>query len=263
MMGERDRFPGIVRALGLIAALWLLQIAAAIALKSSGGSSLPSEALVWIGVGSTATVVALHIARRGLTLRGVLHPAPYSLRATGGLVVPAVLLVAPAAFIFVCFADDLVRLAWPVSANDRLDMEALLAGGPLTALAVVGGAPVFEELLFRGIILRGLLARMAPGPAIVVSALLFGIAHLDVYQLVSGALLGLPLGWLYVRFRSVLPCIALHAATNGLSSLIANLMGVDVAAADLPVAFVLASVAAFVIGARQLVALTRLRQSGA
>ena len=75
-------------------------------------------------------------------------------------------------------------------------------------------APVLEEMLFRGVILRAFLHRYPKGAAISVSALYFGIAHLNVYQFALAFLLGLVLGWLFERSRSLLPCIALHAVYN-------------------------------------------------
>ncbi|MCU1458563.1 MAG: putative metal-dependent rane protease [Actinomycetia bacterium] len=48
----------------------------------------------------------------------------------------------------------------------------------LFALAVVVAAPVAEELLFRGLLLRSLLRRFTPAVAIVISALVFGLVHI-------------------------------------------------------------------------------------
>lgn len=77
-------------------------------------------------------------------------------------------------------------------------------------------APVLEELLFRGVILNGLLRNQRPWLAIGQSALLFGLIHFNPAQSVSAALLGLLLGWLYYRTRSLGLCIALHAINNGI-----------------------------------------------
>ena len=85
---------------------------------------------------------------------------------------------------------------------------ALLVG----AVAV----PLLEELLFRGVILGGLLRSQRPWVAIGQSALLFGLIHFNPAQSVSAALLGLLLGWLYYRTRSLGLCIALHALNNGI-----------------------------------------------
>jgi len=83
---------------------------------------------------------------------------------------------------------------------------ALLTGG------VIG--PFLEELLFRGLILRGFLHRYKPGIAIAASSFLFGLLHLNIWQFFSAFGLGLVLGWLYQRTRSLWPCFILHAVHN-------------------------------------------------
>lgn len=88
--------------------------------------------------------------------------------------------------------------------------------GPYTFLAIVVGAPVLEELLFRSIILGGFLRRYTPQQAIFWSALIFGIYHFNPAQVIGASLIGLVLGYLFWRTRSVWPCIVLHAVNNGL-----------------------------------------------
>jgi membrane protease YdiL (CAAX protease family) len=62
--------------------------------------------------------------------------------------------------------------------------------------------------------LRAFLERYPRGLAISYSALYFGAAHLNIYQFFLAFLLGLLLGWLYERSRSLVPCIVLHGALN-------------------------------------------------
>jgi len=78
-------------------------------------------------------------------------------------------------------------------------------------------APVTEELLFRGIILRGLLSRHRPALALVLTALLFGLLHANPWQFLSAFALGIVFGWFYLRAGSVGLCILAHAIANGLS----------------------------------------------
>lgn len=75
-------------------------------------------------------------------------------------------------------------------------------------------APVLEEMLFRGLILRGLLTRYPPSVAIIHSAALFGLAHLNIYQFTVGFSTGLLLGLAWQRTRSLWPCMLLHAGFN-------------------------------------------------
>jgi membrane protease YdiL (CAAX protease family) len=85
--------------------------------------------------------------------------------------------------------------------------------GSLFALSIV--APVTEELFFRGLVLHGFLSRYSARNAVLLSSVLFGLIHLNPWQLISGISLGLLLGWWFVRTRSLLPCLAGHALANG------------------------------------------------
>lgn len=90
-----------------------------------------------------------------------------------------------------------------------------LAQTPFVAfLLLVIVAPLTEEVLSRGIILRGLLRQQRPWVAIGQSALLFGLVHFNPAQSINAFLLGIMLGWLYYRTQSLWLCMALHAAHN-------------------------------------------------
>ena len=86
--------------------------------------------------------------------------------------------------------------------------------GSLLTLAVV--APVTEELLCRGLIFRGLLSRYRTLNAVLLSALLFAILHLNPWQFISAAVLGVMFAWWFLETRSLLPCLVGHALTNAL-----------------------------------------------
>lgn len=81
----------------------------------------------------------------------------------------------------------------------------------LVAAAFVG--PLIEEFLFRGLLLRRLLASVKAPTATVLSGLAFGLAHWDTGICAPSAIGGV-LGWLYVRTGSLWLCIVAHAATN-------------------------------------------------
>lgn len=83
-----------------------------------------------------------------------------------------------------------------------------------TAFVTVIVAPVTEEYLFRGMILRGLLAHYRPAKAIWITAILFGMVHANPPQFLLGVVLGTALGWWYVQTRSLVPCIVGHAVFN-------------------------------------------------
>jgi membrane protease YdiL (CAAX protease family) len=86
--------------------------------------------------------------------------------------------------------------------------------GVFTFIYFILAAPVMEELLFRGIMLDGLLKRYRPLTAILMTSLIFGIVHLNPYQFVIGFVLGVLLGWVYLRTGSVAQCIVIHMSAN-------------------------------------------------
>lgn len=87
---------------------------------------------------------------------------------------------------------------------------------------VVG--PVVEEILFRGVILRGMLGRYRAGTAVFASAAVFALPHMYLVKLPIVLLVGTGLGWLYLRSGSLWLPIAAHIINNGIGS-IAQLVG--------------------------------------
>jgi membrane protease YdiL (CAAX protease family) len=87
----------------------------------------------------------------------------------------------------------------------------------LTVLVV----PVVEEMLFRGLFLRGALAafsgagrRVGPTLAVVLTGIVFALAHLELLQLLGLALFGVVLSVMALRLDRIGPCILAHAAFN-------------------------------------------------
>lgn len=87
-------------------------------------------------------------------------------------------------------------------------------------------APLVEELVFRGAILRSLLDKwpLRPGIAIIVSALVFSFCHGNPAQMPHAFIAGLLLGWMYWRTDSIVPGIALHWTNNSISFVLCNVM---------------------------------------
>lgn len=94
--------------------------------------------------------------------------------------------------------------------------------GPFAAFAVsvVVVGPVVEELLYRGLG-YGLLVPLGAGLAVVTTAALFAASHGLVYGFLPLAVFGIVLGWVRMRTESTYPPIALHAAFNGVSVVLA------------------------------------------
>ncbi len=85
-------------------------------------------------------------------------------------------------------------------------------------------APITEEVVFRGAILRRLLLMGCHvWVAIVASAILFGAVHGNLAQFTHAFLMGLLLGWLYIKTRSIIPCLVIHWVNNTIAFLLLRL----------------------------------------
>jgi CAAX protease family protein len=82
------------------------------------------------------------------------------------------------------------------------------------ALALGAGPGFGEEIWIRGYVLRVLEQRFRTRVAILVSAVLFALLHLDPTHMLFALPFGLVFGWLTVRTNSILPGILCHAVVN-------------------------------------------------
>ncbi|MBP1550178.1 MAG: CPBP family intramembrane metalloprotease [Oscillospiraceae bacterium] len=74
-------------------------------------------------------------------------------------------------------------------------------------------APIGEELIYRGVVLRSC-AKVSQRFAIFFSAFVFGIMHGNPYQFVLGFMLGIPLAIITIRTGSLIPAIICHMVNN-------------------------------------------------
>ncbi|MBN2576611.1 MAG: CPBP family intramembrane metalloprotease [Deltaproteobacteria bacterium] len=89
-------------------------------------------------------------------------------------------------------------------------------GFAVTLLLMALSPAVCEETLFRGPILRGLRTRAGPARAAVITGILFGLFHLDVYRILPATLLGTLLGFVALESGSVLPSMLAHLCNNAI-----------------------------------------------
>lgn len=78
-------------------------------------------------------------------------------------------------------------------------------------------APLFEETLFRGVLLPVLAERFGGAAGVLISAGVFAVAHLSLSELAPLFVLGLGLGWLRWRSGRLSSCALLHGLWNGLT----------------------------------------------
>jgi len=92
------------------------------------------------------------------------------------------------------------------------------AGWPLwSAFVTIALWPaLFEELAFRGLIYEKLHSVGGQREALILQALLFSIIHLMPAAFISHFFIGLALGWLRIRYKSLVPSMAVHFFYNSL-----------------------------------------------
>ena len=119
------------------------------------------------------------------------------------------------------FIDDMLGVEL---SDDLMEIFGGLMSSDLGLLSIAFVTPVAEEMVFRGAILRRLdeaLGHRLRWVSIATTALLFAAAHGNMAQGVSAFIMGLALGWVYIRTRSILPGIIIHWANNTIAVLLA------------------------------------------
>jgi hypothetical protein len=105
--------------------------------------------------------------------------------------------------------NNILEQLWPISTKPNYTKEGLYI-----VLGAITIGPVFEEIIFRGIILKGLLTRYSVKVSILLSSLMFGLIHLKPEQIWGAILLGLFFGFIYFKTKSVGTVILLHSFAN-------------------------------------------------
>ncbi len=114
--------------------------------------------------------------------------------------------------------ENIILHFFPIS-NEVMDMFDMLLSGGSGVLAAIIMASITEEVLFRGMILPGLAQNYGKTTGIIVTALLFGIIHLNPWQFVPAFIMGVFLGWIYLETKNIWLCIGLHGFNNALAAI--------------------------------------------
>lgn len=131
----------------------------------------------------------------------------------GGSGMAAAVSVATIATAFM--ADSLNCIMPPVPEWFEAAMERIMDGPVwITLISVSVFAPLFEEWLCRGLVLRGLLQKTRPATAVIVSSVFFAVLHMNPWQALPAFLLGLLFGYVYYRTGSLKLTMLMHCVNN-------------------------------------------------
>lgn len=95
--------------------------------------------------------------------------------------------------------------------------SAAYGRGVWAAVTLVVMAPLFEELIFRGVLLESMRRRYGLLAAWLLSSLLFAVVHLHPTVAVNAFFMGLILGFVYIASDSLWASVFLHAVNNGIA----------------------------------------------
>jgi len=165
-----------------------------------------------------AAAIAWAVSRTGLA-----WPEALGLRRfPAGTLVPLALVLLGAVTVFSELYVLIQHLVPVPESIERLLRELMEIRGPVDLLATIGvaiiAAPILEEALFRGVLLRQMVEGRGVRSGIVWTAIFFALFHLhNPWQVVPTFFLGLLLAWVVMTTGTLLASIALHAAFNAVS----------------------------------------------
>lgn len=197
----------------LLASIALLPIA----LLSSTSLSNPLLDIPWSILSASLLIYWLY-RTYALKLQALFHPSRFD----GSFLLPMFITVLGASVV-VSELSNYTLFLIPIpdflsGMFDMLDPEKYGFAGVFISAAIV--APILEEILFRGIILGGLLHRYSPRMAVLASALIFAVAHANPWQFPVSFIMGILLGWWFLKTNSLILCISAHAFNNAWSYLL-------------------------------------------
>jgi membrane protease YdiL (CAAX protease family) len=211
--------PALARAFGLAAAL-ALALAAWGALRAGlpedGATTLAADALAAAALLALVAIGGAALSAQPIAERLGLHRGRFGAGATtlGALGLLALSHALEAA---------LAVGGAPPSATLGRFAAALAAATPAERAAAVAvfafGAAGAEELLFRGLLQRGLARRLGNAAAVAIAAAAFAAAHADAVHALAAFPLGVYLGLLAWLDGSIRPALAAHALNNAVAVL--------------------------------------------
>lgn len=117
------------------------------------------------------------------------------------------------------FISGVIRLIQPIF--DKIfseyaeTMEGLMSGSPYVVLLLtIIIAPITEELIFRGVMFLKLRREVPLFAANIIQAVIFGIYHMNIVQGIYAFVLGLVLGYVAIKFKTIMAPIVLHMIVN-------------------------------------------------
>lgn len=177
-------------------------------LLSNFGQNLPSNLTLILSEGSILIPSVIYLFVKKLNLKedfGI-----------NKIKIPTILLSFLLGFLVIPIASFVNVLSQFFVPNTLVQAtDSLMEGSTVFMVLIVGiAAPCVEEFVFRGLLHRGLSKSLSPILGIVLSALLFGIIHLNLNQLCYAFVLGMIFAWVNHNSNSIISSTIMHAVVN-------------------------------------------------
>ncbi|HET7490024.1 MAG TPA: CPBP family intramembrane glutamic endopeptidase [Acidimicrobiales bacterium] len=210
-------------ALGFFLGLWLSVAFSVVWVGVSGqgtgdlGTFVASVVGLWTGLGAALANACLRKGSRSLAV-------DFGLRVERSDILPGVIAGVASQLVMI----PLLYLPFRLLGHD-LDVSekakevtdlAKGAGVVVIPLLIVVGAPLVEELFFRGLLQRSVARRLGPVAAVAISAVTFGVAHFQPVQLLGLVAFGVVLGILAQRAGRLGPSLIAHMCFNAVTVVI-------------------------------------------
>jgi sodium transport system permease protein len=224
VMHERHDLPSFGSALICALVVLMVKFFIGFALQAPGDWAAFAKQTIIVLVATVAVpalLMALILTRNAIkSLR---------LRACRMPVAAAAILTAICLHPLMMWFTALVMHMYP-PAGDLVQMQQvvghILADAPniWVVLLVFAVAPaVMEELAYRGFILSGFESLRNNWAAVLLTSLLFGLAHSVLQQSIITFVVGVVLGWIAIKTKSLWPCVLYHATHNALTVVVSVL----------------------------------------
>ncbi|WP_372755713.1 lysostaphin resistance A-like protein [Labilibaculum sp.] len=212
-VAQRKAYPSIHQGWGIIGILLLVTIGYAIPIGMLAFFNIDVQKGPFQLVNYVIPLIILIFITRRWWKNNPRNTEVLTLRSFPLVLLPAVILMTCALVIFTSEIGS-----W-IPTPDFMDefFKDMLAANIWGFLTVVVAAPILEELLIRGIVLDGLLRNYSPWKAIIWSSVFFAVMHLNPWQFITAMIMGVAIGYLYWKTKSLFLCMFIHALNNGIA----------------------------------------------
>lgn len=119
--------------------------------------------------------------------------------------------------VIITLITSLIGGSWENSKTDAVQENITVITVLIAFISAAIISPIYEEIFYRGFIYRWLRTRIGFKGALLLSALIFAVAHIPTYNTVPAAFFaGSIFSLAYERTQSILPSMLIHGLSNGI-----------------------------------------------